>query len=88
MTYSCANWPDSLGGVRGDLEEVPSFGDLEGAQTTKLHHLLHKARLRPGDRVLEFGSGWGSMSIEVNQFLNILLYLTFAFAGCQDGLYS
>ena len=66
MTYSSALWPDSLGGVRGDLEGRSSNADLEKAQQYKIAHLLRKARVRPGDRVLEFGSGWGGLAIEVS----------------------
>ncbi|GLB36681.1 putative synthase [Lyophyllum shimeji] len=64
MMYSCALWPDELGGVRGDLNKGPFPGDLEAAQLYKVHHVLRKARVRKGDRVLEFGSGWGTMAIE------------------------
>lgn len=38
---------------------------LEAAQIRKLHHILTKARVKPGDRVLEFGTGWGGCAIEV-----------------------
>lgn len=66
MMYSCAIWPEDLGGVRGDLNKGPFPGDLEAAQSYKVHHVLKQARIRPGDRVLEFGSGWGTMAIEVH----------------------
>ncbi|KAG5651972.1 hypothetical protein H0H81_006746, partial [Sphagnurus paluster] len=67
MMYSCAIWPEELGGVRGDLNKGPFPGDLEAAQLYKVHHVLKKARVRKGDRVLEFGSGWGTMAIETLQ---------------------
>jgi cyclopropane-fatty-acyl-phospholipid synthase len=63
--YSCAMWSPELGGVNGDLEKGPFPGDLEEAQLRKVRHILQKARVRPGDRLLEFGSGWGTLSIEV-----------------------
>lgn len=64
MTYSSALWPDSTGGIRGDLTPRGSHdADLEAAQRHKIAHLLRKARLRPGDRLLEFGSGWGALAI-------------------------
>ena len=66
MTYSSAIWPDVLGGVRGDFEGHRTSDDLEKAQLHKIHYLLNKARVRPGDRLLEFGSGWGAMAIEVS----------------------
>jgi cyclopropane-fatty-acyl-phospholipid synthase len=68
MMYSCALWGDEEGGVRGDLAHGPTSGDLEAAQRRKIHHVLRKARVRPGDRLLEFGSGWGGMAIEVCLF--------------------
>ncbi|KAF8827495.1 hypothetical protein HHX47_DHR4000067 [Lentinula edodes] len=44
--------------------ELPSFSDpLEDAQYRKLHHIIRKARILPGHRVLEIGSGWGSLSM-------------------------
>lgn len=63
--YSCALWDDAEGGVRGDLEMGPTPGDLEAAQRRKIHHVLRKARVKPGHRILEFGSGWGGLAIEV-----------------------
>ncbi|ESK87957.1 cyclopropane-fatty-acyl-phospholipid synthase [Moniliophthora roreri MCA 2997] len=64
MMYSCALWGDPEGGVRGDLEIGPTPGDLESAQKRKIHHVLRKARVKPGHRILEFGSGWGGLAIE------------------------
>jgi cyclopropane fatty-acyl-phospholipid synthase-like methyltransferase len=54
--------------VRGDLESGPFPGDLEAAQRRKIHHVLTKARVKPGHRILEFGSGWGGLAIEVSIF--------------------
>ena len=66
MMYSCALWSDEEGGVRGDLTHGPTPNDLEAAQQRKIHHVLRTARLKPGDRVLEFGTGWGALAIEVS----------------------
>jgi len=63
--YSCALWSEAEGGLRGDLEDGPTPGDLEAAQLRKIHHVLQKARVKPGHRILEFGSGWGGLAIEV-----------------------
>ena len=65
MMYSCALWSEEEGGVRGDLEMGPSPGDLEAAQLRKIRHVLDAARVKPGNRILEFGSGWGGLAIEV-----------------------
>ncbi|MCL4810093.1 MAG: cyclopropane-fatty-acyl-phospholipid synthase family protein [Thermoanaerobaculia bacterium] len=49
MTYSCA------------LFETGSE-TLEEAQEKKLRRIAEKARIRPGDHVLEIGCGWGSFA--------------------------
>lgn len=67
MMYSCALWSDEEGGLRGDLLPTARPFDLETAQLRKIHHVLTMARVKPGMRVLEFGSGWGAMAIEVGQ---------------------
>jgi cyclopropane-fatty-acyl-phospholipid synthase len=51
MTYSSARF-----GGRGD--------SLEAAQLHKIHTLLDRLRLRPGQRLLEIGCGWGTLAIE------------------------
>ena len=67
MMYSCALWSEEEGGVRGDLEGRPfPSQDLESAQKRKIDHVLRKARVKPGHRVLEFGSGWGGLAIEAS----------------------
>ncbi|KAI1789906.1 cyclopropane-fatty-acyl-phospholipid synthase [Ganoderma leucocontextum] len=64
MMYSTALWGDEEGGVRGDLSQGPTPNDLESAQQRKIHHVLKTARVKPGDRLLEFGTGWGGLAIE------------------------
>ncbi|EDR09761.1 uncharacterized protein LACBIDRAFT_248368 [Laccaria bicolor S238N-H82] len=61
MMYSCALWSDAEGGLQGDLEVGPTHGDLEAAQRRKIHHVLHSVHMKPGHRILEFGSGWGGL---------------------------
>ncbi|KAL0581175.1 hypothetical protein V5O48_000865 [Marasmius crinis-equi] len=41
--------------------------ELYDAQIRKLNHILNKAKVQPGNRVLEIGSGWGSMAIYIAQ---------------------
>jgi len=65
MMYSCTLWSDEEGGLRGDLLPTAQPSDLEMAQMRKIHHVLTAARVKPGMRVLELGSGWGGMAIEV-----------------------
>jgi cyclopropane-fatty-acyl-phospholipid synthase len=71
--YSCPMWGDGEGGVRGDLEGSRRPGDLEAAQTRKITHILKKAGLRPGDRLLEIGTGWGGLAIAVGLRLKQLI---------------
>jgi cyclopropane-fatty-acyl-phospholipid synthase len=48
MVYSCAYWPE---------EETT----LEEAQVAKLDLVCRKLRLRPGERMLDIGCGWGGL---------------------------
>ncbi|MEW1547391.1 cyclopropane-fatty-acyl-phospholipid synthase family protein [Streptomyces tsukubensis] len=50
MVYSCAYWGDGV-------------TTLEEAQLAKLDLVAGKLGLREGDRLLDVGSGWGSMAI-------------------------
>lgn len=68
MMYSCPLWGEEEGGVRGDLDGHRGRGDLEAAQARKIAHILKKAGLRPGDRLLEIGSGWGGLAIAVGPY--------------------
>ncbi|KAJ7748803.1 S-adenosyl-L-methionine-dependent methyltransferase [Mycena maculata] len=63
MQYSCPIWSENEGGVCGDLQGHRAIGDLEAAQVTKIDYIIRKARLRSGGRLLEIGSGWGSVAI-------------------------
>ncbi|HEU4683896.1 MAG TPA: cyclopropane-fatty-acyl-phospholipid synthase family protein [Nitrospira sp.] len=40
---------------------------LEDAQSQKLEYLCRKLRLKPGDRVLDIGCGWGGFAIYASQ---------------------
>jgi len=75
MMYSCALWDEDEGGVRGDITpgRVRRGDELETAQLRKIHHVLEKARVKPGNRLLEIGSGWGGLAIEVMTFHHSLL---------------
>ncbi len=49
MQYTCAYFPE------------PAM-TLEQAQIAKLHHICRKLQLKPGDRVVEAGCGWGGLA--------------------------
>src|SRR5262245_633734 len=50
MVYSCAYFKDDA-------------DDLDRAQEQKLDHILRKLALRPGERFLDIGCGWGALII-------------------------
>ncbi|KAF7797125.1 hypothetical protein EIP86_008317 [Pleurotus ostreatoroseus] len=50
-----------------DEDQGKSEDELYDAQMRKLRHIMHKADIRPGQRVLEIGSGWGSLSLMITQ---------------------
>jgi cyclopropane-fatty-acyl-phospholipid synthase len=52
MVYTCAYFPDAA-------------SSLEEAQRHKLDLVCRKLRLRPGERVLETGSGWGALALHM-----------------------
>ncbi len=59
MTYSCALFKDPNDPVES----------LEEAQRNKLRQVARKAGIKPGDRILEIGCGWGSLSVLAAQEL-------------------
>ena len=38
---------------------------LETAQNNKIQHIIKKLNLKPNQKVLDIGSGWGSLAIEI-----------------------
>jgi cyclopropane-fatty-acyl-phospholipid synthase len=50
LVYSCAYYDENI-------------TTLEDAQRAKIDHTLRKLRVRPGDRLLDIGCGWGSLII-------------------------
>jgi cyclopropane-fatty-acyl-phospholipid synthase len=60
MTYSCPIWSPT-GSPTAETES------LEDAQFRKLDYMIRAAHLKPGDHVLEIGTGWGSFAIRAVQ---------------------
>ncbi|MCP5249876.1 MAG: class I SAM-dependent methyltransferase [Candidatus Accumulibacter sp.] len=52
MIYTCAYFP------------APAI-DLESAQRAKMQHICRKLRLKPGEKVIEAGCGWGAMALHM-----------------------
>ena len=50
--YSCAYW-------------MSPNETLEEAQQNKINHIIKKLNLRPGQKILDIGCGWGSMCFEI-----------------------
>lgn len=72
-------WSGGQGLKRLGSQTSPSYSDVEPSATTetndelheaqlrKLNHIIRKAHILPGHRVLEIGSGWGSFAILLTQ---------------------
>jgi cyclopropane-fatty-acyl-phospholipid synthase len=60
MVYTCAYFPEAT-------------TSLEDAQRHKLDLVCRKLRLRPGERVLETGSGWGALALHMAREHGVLV---------------
>lgn len=60
MAYSCAYFPTRE-------------ADLDTAQAAKFEHICRKLRLRPGERLLDIGCGWGGLVVYAAQHYGALV---------------
>ena len=60
LLYTCAYYP------------TPE-ATLEEAQVAKMHHVCRKVALRPGERVVEAGCGWGALALHVALHYGVLV---------------
>jgi cyclopropane-fatty-acyl-phospholipid synthase len=58
MVYSCAYFKTGA-------------EDIDTAQAQKLDHICRKLRLRPGDRLLDIGCGWGALIVHAAQHYGV-----------------
>ncbi|MCL6526372.1 MAG: cyclopropane-fatty-acyl-phospholipid synthase family protein [Thermaceae bacterium] len=58
MVYSCAYFPSGA-------------ETLDQAQQAKLEHICRKLRLKPGQRLLDIGSGWGGLILYAAQHYGV-----------------
>lgn len=59
LVYTCAYFPH------------PS-ASLEAAQVAKMDHVCRKLDLRPGERVIEAGCGWGALALHMARHYGVL----------------
>ncbi|KAF5382311.1 hypothetical protein D9757_008471 [Collybiopsis confluens] len=68
------------------INEDTTTDALESAQYRKLRYIIRKANILPGQRVLEIGSGWGSLSILIAQTIPDTTIDTLTLSVAQQGL--
>jgi cyclopropane-fatty-acyl-phospholipid synthase len=61
MLYSCAYFTDFSNGI-------------DQAQRDKLDHICRKLRLKPGDRFLDIGCGWGALLIHAAKYYSAVCH--------------
>lgn len=60
-----ATWDGASDPTETLTDAVEDTDQLRDAQIRKLDHIIRCARIEPGQRVLEIGSGWGSLALRI-----------------------
>jgi cyclopropane-fatty-acyl-phospholipid synthase len=72
LVYSCAYFDDGV-------------ETLDDAQLAKIDHCLRKLRLRPGERLLDIGCGWGALVVRAaKEFGAYVLGVTLSERQCEE----
>ena len=84
MAYSCAYWPDDQSSAQSNAQSNAQSSDrssnqstaqpdltLPQAQAAKLDLICRKLQLRPGQRLLDVGCGWGGLVVHAAEHYGV-----------------
>jgi cyclopropane-fatty-acyl-phospholipid synthase len=70
VVYSCGYFTDFA-------------NSIDQAQKDKLDHICRKLRLKPGERLLDIGCGWGAMLIHAAKYYGVVGHVSLSEAQTQ-----
>ena len=70
MVYSCGYFTDIA-------------NSIDQAQKDKLDHICRKLRLKPGEKLLDIGCGWGAMLIHAAKYYGVVGHVSLSEAQTQ-----
>jgi len=80
------SYPGAVSSHLTPNDALPFEDELHEGQLRKLNHIIRKAKILPGHRVLEIGSGWGSFAILVAQTIEGTTVETITLSDQQHAL--
>ncbi|KIM79768.1 hypothetical protein PILCRDRAFT_73779 [Piloderma croceum F 1598] len=80
------SYPGAVSSHLTPNDALPFKDELHEGQLRKLNHIIRKAKILPGHRVLEIGSGWGSFAILVAQTIKGTTVETITLSDQQHAL--